>query len=42
VVSADNVPVLVSNANGGGQRFAITSAPDNLFVQVVQQVQRVQ
>jgi catechol 2,3-dioxygenase-like lactoylglutathione lyase family enzyme len=42
VASADGVPVLLGNANGGGQRFAITSAPDNLFVQVVQQVQRAQ
>jgi hypothetical protein len=40
VASTDGVPVFVGNQNGGGQRFAITSAPDNLFVQVIQQVQR--
>jgi predicted enzyme related to lactoylglutathione lyase len=42
VASTEGVPVFVGNPNGGGQRFAITSAPDNLFVQVVQQVQRPQ
>ena len=39
VWSAGGEPVFVGNANGG-QRFAITSAPDNLYIQVVQQVQR--
>jgi len=40
VTSTGGEPVAVT-ANNNTQRFAMTSAPDNLFIQIVQTVQRV-